>query len=131
MRKSRNVVPGKLAEAGFEWVMPTWEQAAPALVDRWRRGDLLAKTWITHISLDATAAGHGWFLDATPEDNKEFTAVDVTLVDARVSYRFKTVELFLDLKNLTDTEYEVRGFRNVSVTPGRPFTAFAGISLNL
>jgi len=35
--KSRRVVPGRLLEAGFEFVYPRWEQAAPELVGRWRR----------------------------------------------------------------------------------------------
>ncbi len=36
--KSRRVVPGRLLDAGFAFSYPTWEQAAPDLVDRWRRG---------------------------------------------------------------------------------------------
>jgi TonB-dependent siderophore receptor len=64
------------------------------------------------------------------EDNA-FALSSYTVVDATVSYRFKTVKLFLNLRNLTDTEYEVRGFRNTSVTPATPFAAYAGLSLNL
>jgi len=42
MRKSRRVVPRRLEEAGYDFVMRDWETAAPKLVDRWRRQELLA-----------------------------------------------------------------------------------------
>jgi outer membrane receptor protein involved in Fe transport len=64
------------------------------------------------------------------EDNA-FALSSYTVVDATVSYRFKTVKLFLNIKNLTDTEYEVRGFGNTSVTPANPVAAYVGFSLNL
>jgi TonB-dependent siderophore receptor len=64
------------------------------------------------------------------EDNA-FALSSYTVVDATVSYKFKTIKLFLNLRNLTDTEYEVRGFGNTSVTPATPFAAYAGFSLNL
>jgi len=35
--KSRRVVPGRLLDAGFTFSYPTWEEAAPDLVARWRR----------------------------------------------------------------------------------------------
>jgi len=35
--KSRRVVPGRLLDAGFLFHYPTWEQAAPDLVARWRK----------------------------------------------------------------------------------------------
>jgi hypothetical protein len=34
--KSRRVVPRRLLEAGFEFICPRWEDAAPDLVRRWR-----------------------------------------------------------------------------------------------
>ena len=34
--KSRRVVPGRLLDAGFKFTFPTWAQAAPNLVARWR-----------------------------------------------------------------------------------------------
>jgi hypothetical protein len=37
--KSRQVIPGRLLEAGFEFSYPTWPQAAQNLVARWRKGD--------------------------------------------------------------------------------------------
>jgi hypothetical protein len=35
--KSRRVTPGKLLQAGFEFVHPTWPSTAEELVDEWRR----------------------------------------------------------------------------------------------
>jgi uncharacterized protein (TIGR01777 family) len=35
--KSRQVVPGRLLDAGFEFAYPTWPEAASELVSRWKR----------------------------------------------------------------------------------------------
>jgi uncharacterized protein (TIGR01777 family) len=37
--KSRRVVPGRLLDAGFEFVFPTWSEAAADLVRQWRARD--------------------------------------------------------------------------------------------
>jgi NAD dependent epimerase/dehydratase family enzyme len=37
--KSRRVVPGRLIESGFEFLFPSWPEAARDLVDR-KRGEL-------------------------------------------------------------------------------------------
>ena len=39
--KSRRVVPGRLLNAGFRFLFPTWPEAARDLVTRWRSGDPL------------------------------------------------------------------------------------------
>jgi hypothetical protein len=39
MLKSRRVIPGRLAEAGFQFQFPEWESAAQHLVRRWRAPD--------------------------------------------------------------------------------------------
>jgi hypothetical protein len=38
-------------------------------------GSYLGETAGTHVSLDANAAGHGWFVDPTPASDAEFAAV--------------------------------------------------------
>jgi outer membrane receptor protein involved in Fe transport len=59
------------------------------------------------------------------EDN--VTQIDGALVvDATVSYDFKHCRLSLFLKNLTDEEYEVRGFGSTSVIPADAFSAAVG-----
>lgn len=37
VRKSRRVVPGRLAAAGFRFEFPAWPAAARDLCERWRR----------------------------------------------------------------------------------------------
>jgi NAD dependent epimerase/dehydratase family enzyme len=38
--KSRQVVPGRLLDAGFQFRYPTWPQAAQDLVGQWRSANL-------------------------------------------------------------------------------------------
>lgn len=56
------------------------------------------------------------------EDNA-FTIDGYALVDAGLSYSFDRFRLSLDLENLTDQEYETRGFGSFSVIPGQPISA--------
>jgi hypothetical protein len=35
-------------------------------------GEEIGKTWISHVMVDVTAGGHGWFLDPTPSEDEEF-----------------------------------------------------------
>ncbi len=59
------------------------------------------------------------------EDNQ--TEIDGALVvDATVSYDFRHCRLSLFLKNLTDEEYEMRGFGSTSVIPADAFSAAIG-----
>jgi TonB-dependent siderophore receptor len=64
------------------------------------------------------------------EDNR-YRIDGYATVDAAVSYDFGRVRLAVNLKNLTGTEYETRGFGGVSAIPGRPFEALARIDLRL
>ncbi len=45
--KSRRVVPGRLAAAGFPFLFPDWPAAARELVGRWRRENESASSWKT------------------------------------------------------------------------------------
>jgi iron complex outermembrane receptor protein len=59
------------------------------------------------------------------EDNEG--QIDSALVfDATVFYDFSSVRLSVNFKNLTDEEYEVRGFGSTSVIPADPFSVFVG-----
>jgi iron complex outermembrane receptor protein len=64
------------------------------------------------------------------EDNAFEVDPYVTL-DVMASYRRGRLNWSLHCKNVTDTEYETRGFGNASVTPARPFTAYARVELSL
>ncbi len=50
-----------------------------------------------------------------------------TLVDLAVAYDLERWRLSLDLENVTDEDYETRGFGSFSVIPGQPFSAIARI----
>jgi outer membrane receptor protein involved in Fe transport len=62
------------------------------------------------------------------EDNR-FTIGAYTRLDAMLSYEVRKVRLRLNLRNLTGTEYETRGFGAVSAIPARPFEAIARVEL--
>jgi TonB-dependent siderophore receptor len=62
------------------------------------------------------------------EDNRNAIDGYVT-VDAIVSYRFGRVRAAVNLKNLTGTEYESRGFGAVSAIPARPFEVLGRIEV--
>jgi TonB-dependent siderophore receptor len=64
------------------------------------------------------------------EDNAYVIDPYVT-VDATASYKRGRWKWSLHCKNLTDTEYETRGFGGAAVTPGRPFTAYARVEMLL
>lgn len=59
------------------------------------------------------------------EDNS-FTIDSYAVLDAAVSYTRGDWEFRLNLKNLTDREYETRGFGSSSVIPAPPFSAYVG-----
>jgi len=56
------------------------------------------------------------------EDNA-FSIDGYALVDASLSYSLDRWRVSLDLENLTDQEYETRGFGSFSVIPGQPISA--------
>jgi iron complex outermembrane receptor protein len=64
------------------------------------------------------------------EDNA-FAIDDYITLDAAVTYGRDNWRLRLNLKNLTDTDYEVRGFGSGSVIPADPFTAFLAVELRM
>ncbi|MFQ5790862.1 MAG: TonB-dependent receptor [Acidobacteriota bacterium] len=54
-----------------------------------------------------------------------------TTLEATVSYRLKHWRWSLNFKNLTDRDYESRGFGSSSVIPGDPFVVYAGVEFKL
>ena len=53
------------------------------------------------------------------------------VIDGAVSYRARDWRVNLHLKNLTDEEYEVRGFGSDSVIPAAPFAAYVSLGFDL
>jgi catecholate siderophore receptor len=64
------------------------------------------------------------------EDN-EHAIDDYVTVDAMASVKTGRVKWSLNLRNLTDTEYETRGFGAVSVIPADPIALYGKIELSL
>ncbi|MCH7826340.1 MAG: TonB-dependent receptor, partial [Acidobacteria bacterium] len=61
------------------------------------------------------------------EDN-EFVIDSVLTFDAMASYAFRDLLLELNIKNLTNREYNQRGFGDNSVTPADPTTVYFGVT---
>jgi iron complex outermembrane receptor protein len=64
------------------------------------------------------------------EDNEQRIDDYVTL-DAMASLKTGRVKWSLNLRNLTDTEYETRGFGSASVIPADPIAVYGKIEVNL
>jgi TonB-dependent siderophore receptor len=64
------------------------------------------------------------------EDNT-FEIGSATVFDAALSYRGEGWRVNLNIKNLTDEEYEVRGFGSDSVIPADPFAVYATLGFEL
>ncbi|HSF18836.1 MAG TPA: TonB-dependent siderophore receptor [Vicinamibacteria bacterium] len=64
-------------------------------------------------------------------ENNEFSLDSVMTFDATVFYDLGGVRLRLNIKNLTDEEYYLRGFGGNSVIPAPPFGAYFGFDWTL
>ena len=62
------------------------------------------------------------------EDNR-YSVDSYVTVDAAVSYRVGRLRAAVNLRNLTGTEYETRGFGAISAIPARPFEVLGRIEL--
>jgi len=79
----------------FDYAIEIWRESLSdaALIERLDAvtaviddltGRTLGETTATNIVIDATAAGHGWFVDATPADSSEFDQTDAAYFVAAV-----------------------------------------------
>ena len=77
------------------------------------------------------AGGARWFSDQyIAEDNG--TEIDgAVLFDAAVFCNYKQYRFSLNFKNITDVEYERRGFGSGSVIPAEPFAVYAGVGFRI
>lgn len=64
------------------------------------------------------------------EDNV-FTINSVFTLDATLSYRFQNWRWSLNLKNITNRDYETRGFGKTSVIPANPFAVYGKLEFSL
>ena len=75
------------------------------------------------------AAGLRFVSDQFISEDNRFSIDSYVTVDAAVSYRVGRFRAAVNLKNLTGTEYETRGFGNVSAIPARPFEVVGRVEL--
>ena len=89
----------------------------------------LAKLWITQRFASGLTVGGGIRYVGSQfiaEDNK--TEIDdYALLDLVAAYVIGDWRLSLNLDNVTDTDYETRGFGSFSVIPGKPLSANLGV----
>jgi TonB-dependent siderophore receptor len=87
----------------------------------------LANLWVSYGFRNGIGVGGGARYIGSQyiaEDNA--FEIDAALVlDALIYYDIKAWRLQLNLRNLTDQEYEIRGFGSQSVIPADPFAAYA------
>jgi len=109
-------------------------QLPPILVDRSGNRPAFAPKHIAGLSL-IKEFGNGLSLGINGRylsrqfiaENNEF-AIDGSLVlGTTVAYHVDDWKLSLNLKNLTGTGYETRGFGSTSVIPGDPFAIYLGV----
>jgi iron complex outermembrane receptor protein len=93
----------------------------------------LANLWVSRRFTGGLGLGGGarWVDEQfIAEDNA--TALDgYVLFDAAVTYTFGDWHLALNLKNLSDQDYETRGFGSTSVIPGDPLAATLSFNYRL
>ena len=77
------------------------------------------------------AGGGRYFGDQFIAEDNAFEIDAATILDAAVFYDRKTWRFTLNVKNLTDEDYETRGFGSNSVIPGNPFRVFAGFEYRM
>jgi len=64
-------------------------------------------------------------------ENNDFEIAGYLLLDAMASYTKGRITATLNLKNLTDREYDTRGFGGYSAIPGNPLAAYGRIAVAL
>jgi catecholate siderophore receptor len=77
------------------------------------------------------AGGARYFSDQFLAEDNLFEIDAALVLDAAVYYDFRRCRVTLNLKNLTDVEYERRGFGGTSVIPADPFAVYAGFELRM
>jgi iron complex outermembrane receptor protein len=90
----------------------------------------IASAWLSQDVADALVVGFGarYVSDQYIAEDNAFDIDGVLTFDAMASYAFRDLVLDLNVKNLTDREYDQRGFGDASVTPADPITVYFGVS---
>ncbi len=64
-------------------------------------------------------------------EGNQFQIRDVLTLDASVSYAYRKMKFRINAKNLTNQEYETRGFGSTSIIPANPFGMYCAFEINL
>jgi iron complex outermembrane receptor protein len=117
-----------------EWVDPSFGQLPPVLVDRsgnrppFAPEHTLALSLIKEFGSGLSLGAGGRYLSRQFIAADNLFAIDQSLLlHASIGYRLETWKFNLNLKNLTNTDFETRGFGANSVLPGNPFAIYLGV----
>jgi len=93
----------------------------------------LANLWVSRSFKNGLGVGGGlrYVSDQFIAEDNAFAIDSYLLLDAALYYDFDAFRLKLNFRNLTDTEYETRGFGSASVIPADPFSVFATFEYRL
>ena len=75
--------------------------------------------------------GFGFVGEQFISEDNSFAISSYFLLDAMASYRRGRLKGSVFLKNITDREYETRGFGSGSVIPASPFAVYGRIEVGL
>ncbi len=64
-------------------------------------------------------------------EGNQFQIRDVLTLDASVSYAYRQMKFRINAQNLTNQEYETRGFGSTSIIPANPFGMYCAFEINL
>ena len=89
----------------------------------------LANLWVSKSFAGGlgVAGGVRYVSEQFIDEDNAFAIDAYTTVDAAVFYDYQDWRLRLNFKNLTDEDYETRGFGSGSVTPAAPLTVYATV----
>ena len=93
----------------------------------------LANAWVVKSLPGGFQIGAGgrYVAEQFIDEDNEFAIESYLLLDAMASYRRGRFKGSLHFKNITDREYETRGFGSASVIPASPFAVYGRIEIGL
>lgn len=91
-----------------------------------------ASLWLSkRFNKLGVAGGARWVDDQFIDEDNVLSLDGYLTVDLALSYHWRNWEYRLNLKNVTDEEYERRGFQGSAVIPADPFTVLAGVRFRM
>ena len=90
----------------------------------------ILNAWVSQDIANALVVGGGarYVSDQFIAEDNDFVIDGVLTVDAMVSYALRDLLLEVNVKNLTNREYDRRGFGDNSITPADPITVYFGVT---